>query len=88
MERAKLPGTGSLILAEKFLGIFDEADDDYDGGASHAHEEHDLKDVHCEQANLKHEDDCNPDWLRIPFPIDGQGGGSTPEAASCSACLR
>ncbi len=39
-----------LILAEEFLGVFNEADDDNDGRASHADEEHDLKDVHCEDA--------------------------------------
>jgi hypothetical protein len=56
-----------LILAEELLGIFYEADDYHHGGAGHAHEEHDLQDVHCKQSNLEHDYDCNPDGCRFPF---------------------
>ena len=44
----------TLIFAEELLGIFYKADNHYDGRASHANEEHDLQDVHCEDSNLKH----------------------------------
>jgi len=37
-----------LIFAKEFLGVFNEADDDDDGGAGHANEEHDLQNVHGE----------------------------------------
>ena len=56
-----------LILAEELLSVFNEADDHHYGGAGHAHEEHDLQDVHCKQSDLKHEHDCNPDDCRFPF---------------------
>ena len=55
-----------LILAEELLGVFDEADDHHNGGAGHAHEEHDLKDVHCEQTCLEHEIYCIPDCETFP----------------------
>ena len=58
VERA---GRGWLILAEELLGVFDEADDHHHGGAGHAHEEHDLQDVHCKQSYLKHVYDCSRD---------------------------
>ena len=58
--------TRLLILAEELLSVFDEADDHYDRGASHAHEEQDLQDVHCEQSDLEHENDCNPDGRKFP----------------------
>jgi hypothetical protein len=52
---------GGLILAEELLRVFNEADDYHHGGAGHAYEEHDLQDVHCEQSNLEHENDCITD---------------------------
>jgi hypothetical protein len=55
-----------LILAEELLGVFDEADDHDYGGAGHAHEEHDLQDVHCEQSDLEHVYDCSRDCGRFP----------------------
>jgi len=56
-----------LILAEELLGIFYEADNDYDRRAGHANEEHDLQDVHCEHSDLKHIFDCIPVCREIPL---------------------
>ena len=56
-----------LIFAEELLRIFDEADDHYHRGTGHAHKEQDLQDVHCEQSDLEHENDCIPDGRGIPF---------------------
>ena len=39
-----------LIFLKQFVNVFDEADYDDDGGARHADEEHDFKNVHCHQA--------------------------------------
>jgi hypothetical protein len=84
-NRRNMPEIGRLIFAEKLLSVLDEADDHYHGGAGHAHEEHDFQDIHCEQAYLEHENDCNPDGCRFPFsnfvpiersvPVPGWGGG-------------
>jgi hypothetical protein len=50
-----------LILSEELLGVFNEADDDDDGGAGHADKEHDFEDVHGEDSE-NHETHCIPDW--------------------------
>ena len=42
-------GSSGLVRAEKFVDIFHKTDDDDDGGASHADEEHDLQNVHCKK---------------------------------------
>jgi apolipoprotein N-acyltransferase len=66
VEKCGRIGSRGLILAEELVGIFDEADDHNDGGAGHADEEHDLKNVHRNQTNLEHKFDCSVDCL--PFP--------------------
>lgn len=38
-----------FVRTEEFMDVFHEADDDDDGGASHADKEHDLQNVHCEE---------------------------------------
>ena len=66
-----------LIFAEELLGVFNEADDDHNGGAGHADEEHDLKDMHCEQTCLEHEVYCIPDCETFPslnFVLIGDSG--------------
>ena len=65
-EGVRLP-VAFLVLAEELLGIFNKADDYHYRRSGHAHEEHDLEDVHCEDSGLKHDIHCSCDWLRIPF---------------------
>ena len=67
LEATDRAGRHGLILAEELLGVFDEADDDDDGGAGHADKEHDLEDVHCEQPNLEHDNYCSCDCETFPF---------------------
>ena len=61
-----------LILAEELLGIFYKADNDNDGRAGHANEEHDLQDVHCDNSGLKHIFNCIPVCREIPLPGDNE----------------
>ena len=68
LRRQKVAGRDGRwlsILAEKLLSVFDEADDHDDCGAGHAHKEHDLQDMHCEDAE-SHMNDCIPDWQWFP----------------------
>ena len=37
-----------LVFSEELLSVFNEADEDYDGGAYEADEEHHLKEAHGE----------------------------------------
>jgi len=46
--RASSLGGGWSVFSEKFLGVFDEADENDDGGAGEADEEHDLEEMHGE----------------------------------------
>ena len=52
-----------LVLAEKLLGVLNEADDYNYRRTGHAHEEHDFEDVHREQPNLEHDINCSFDLL-------------------------
>jgi hypothetical protein len=44
-----------LVFTEEFLAVLDETDEDHDGRAGKADEEHDLEDAHPEQSDGEHE---------------------------------
>ena len=65
--RSNSPVGTFLVLAEELLSVLNKADDYDYRGPGHAHEEQDLKDVHCEDSGLEHDIHCSCDWLGIPF---------------------
>ena len=66
-----------LVFSEEFLSVFDEADEDDDGGADEADEEHDLKYMHGEETDLEyslgHGFDCIRDWRGFPSALLNSG---------------
>jgi hypothetical protein len=52
------------VFAEELVGIFHEADSDYDSRTGHAHKEQDLKNTHQENAE-DHTYNCSCDFSRF-----------------------
>jgi hypothetical protein len=46
-------GMLALVVSEELLSVFDEADNDDNGGAGEANEEHDLEDMHGEETEME-----------------------------------
>lgn len=72
-SRIALPETLRLVFSEELVGVFNEADENNDGGAGEAYKKQDLQKTHCDQADLQHDFDCSCDWRGFPSALVNSG---------------